>query len=30
MIIGGYLTVKGDAIESDYSLIKEIMKVWTE
>jgi biotin synthase len=30
MIIGGYLTVKGDALENDYALIKEIMKVWTE
>ena len=30
MIIGGYLTVKGDSLENDYALIKEIMKVWTK
>jgi biotin synthase len=30
MIIGGYLTVNGDNLESDYALIKEIEKRWTE
>lgn len=30
MIIGGYLTIKGDALENDYTLIKEIMEAWTE
>ena len=30
MIIGGYLTVKGNALENDYALIKEIMEAWTK
>jgi len=30
MIIGGYLTIKGDALESDYALIREIRKLWTQ
>lgn len=30
MIIGGYLTVNGNDLESDYALIKEIEKRWTE
>ena len=30
MIIGGYLTVGGAELESDYALIKEIEKRWTE
>ena len=28
MIIDGYLTVKGQALENDYSLIEEIMRLW--
>ncbi len=30
MLIGGYLTVKGANLEADYTLVKEIKKVWTE
>lgn len=30
MIIGGYLTVKAAELETDYALIKEINRVWTE
>lgn len=30
MIIGGYLTVKGAAVETDYALIEEIKGLWTE
>ena len=30
MLIGGYLTVKGEGLEADYALIEEIKKVWTE
>jgi biotin synthase len=30
MLIGGYLTVKGAGLESDYRLIEEIKKLWTE
>ena len=30
MLIGGYLTIKGRAIEEDYRLIKEIKRLWTE
>ncbi len=30
MIIGGYLTVKAAELETDYALIKEIKRVWTE
>ena len=30
MLIGGYLTVKGAALDADYELIKEIKRVWTE
>jgi biotin synthase len=28
MIIGGYLTVKGAKLESDYQLIEQINKLW--
>ena len=30
MLIGGYLTVKGASLDADYTLIKEIKRVWTE
>ncbi|MDD5457893.1 MAG: biotin synthase BioB [Phycisphaerae bacterium] len=30
MIIGGYLTVKGDALESDQALVEAILKKWAE
>ncbi len=30
MIIGGYLTVKGASPETDYELIEEINRLWTE
>ena len=30
MLIGGYLTVKGEGLEADYAIIEEIKKVWTE
>lgn len=30
MIIGDYLTIKGDVLENDYLLIEEILKKWTE
>ena len=29
MIIGGYLTVKGDALDRDQALIQEILDQWT-
>ncbi len=30
MLIGGYLTVRGAALDADYALIEEIKRVWTE
>jgi len=30
MIIGGYLTIKGASLESDYALAKKIKEVWIE
>ncbi|MCK4912699.1 MAG: biotin synthase BioB [Candidatus Omnitrophica bacterium] len=30
MLIGGYLTVKGRALEADYKLIEEVKKLWDE
>lgn len=30
MLIGGYLTVKGDSLKADYELIKEIKRLWRE
>jgi biotin synthase len=30
MLIGGYLTVGGAGLDTDYSLIEEIKRVWTE
>lgn len=30
MLIGGYLTIKGQDIEEDYELIKEIKRIWKE
>ena len=30
MLIGGYLTVKGRDLKSDYEFIKEIESIWTE
>jgi biotin synthase len=30
MIIGGYLTVKGDGLDKDQALIQEILRQWTE
>jgi biotin synthase len=30
MLIGGYLTVKGASLDTDYALIEEIKRVWTE
>ena len=30
MIIGGYLTVKGDGLDKDQALIQEILEQWTE
>jgi biotin synthase len=29
MLIGGYLTIKGRAVEEDHRLLKEIKKLWT-
>jgi biotin synthase len=29
MLIGGYLTIKGNTLEADYALIEEIKKLWT-
>jgi biotin synthase len=28
MLIGGYLTIKGDSLEADYALIEKIKKLW--
>ncbi len=30
MLIGGYLTIKGQAIEADYELIKKIKRIWSQ
>lgn len=30
MLIGGYLTVKGESLDADYALVEEIKRVWTE
>jgi hypothetical protein len=30
MLIGGYLTVKGNDLERDYKLIDEIKELWKE
>ena len=30
MLIGGYLTVKGESLEKDYALVEEIKKAWTQ
>lgn len=30
MLIGGYLTIKGDELVKDYQLVEEIKKIWTE
>lgn len=30
MLIGGYLTVKGASLETDYALIEEIKRAWTK
>ena len=30
MLIGGYLTVKGEGLDADYALIEEIKRVWKE
>ncbi len=30
MLIGGYLTVKGAGLKTDYALVKEIEQLWTE
>jgi biotin synthase len=30
MLIGGYLTVKGDSLQDDYALVEKIKKLWIE
>jgi biotin synthase len=30
MIIGGYLTIKGDALETDQALVEEVRRVWKQ
>ena len=30
MLIGGYLTIKGRPVEADYTLIREVKKMWEE
>ena len=30
MLIGGYLTVKGESLEKDYALVEEIKKAWKQ